>query len=133
MSIPTSEFRIRAATPDEIAEFQSQYDHDAPTVLEMDLAERGQEILAMGGFASKHGRVWAVLTVMDGAERYGVRLVRRVLQRLRAHGETVYVQCDGDYAERLLKLLGFMPTNEVTVDADGQTQLRIWQWVGQNG
>lgn len=87
------------------------------------------EIVGMGGFARQHDRLWVFLNVRQEAKRHGFRIVRRLMRRLHEKNETVFIQCDGDYAVRFLRLLGFEPTNEVITDMrDEGNFLRIWKW-----
>jgi hypothetical protein len=121
-----SNFTIRRADRRDIeAYFDDLSDH----VEEADIALAGDEVVGMGGFSRKHGRLWVFLNVEPSARRFGFRIARALMRRLRARNETVFIQCDGDYAARFLKLLGFKPTDEMITDMrDGTTNLRIWQW-----
>lgn len=90
------------------------------------------EIVGMGGFArlhDRHDRLWVFLNVMPGAKKHGFRIVRRLMRKLHERNETVFIQCDGDYATRFLRLLGFEPTDEMITDMrDESNSLRVWKW-----
>lgn len=106
--------------PDEMAEFY--HERLNPYMLKVD--GRG---IAVGGFATDAGgRVWAWLdTRPDRMEGHGRAIVRAIRRQLEAAGATVYVQCDSAKfatAERLLRLLGFEPTDGVLENRE------IWIW-----
>ena len=126
MLTPTSDLEIRAATPVEIAAY---HDDLAKHVIEADVAIVGNRIVGMGGFCELDGRHWVVLNVEPEARLYGVRIVRSLLRKLHTVERTVFIQCDGGRAERLVRLLGFVPTDEFITDMRTETtQLRIWKW-----
>jgi hypothetical protein len=119
-------FSIRRATRGEIEAF---LDDCAEHADEADAAVLNGRIIAMGGFSTKGSRRFVFLNFTGEARRYGYRITRALLRRLRARGETVFIQCDGDYADRFLRFLGFTPTDEMMTDMrDGITQLRVYQW-----
>jgi hypothetical protein len=121
-----SSLLVRPATR---AEIEAYHDDLSCHVEDAGVALYNGEIIAMGGFARKHDRIWVTLDLEDSARRFGLRLVRAMQRGLRARGETVFIQCDGDHAERLLRILGFVPTDEAITDMrDGKTFLRIWKW-----
>lgn len=126
LAAPDREFEIRSASRDDIEAYLGEL---ADQVDEADIALAGDKAIGMGGFARKHGRLWVFLDVEPAARRFGFRIVRALLRRLHDRNETVFIQCDGDYAIRFLKLLGFEPTDETITDMrNGTTNLRIWQW-----
>jgi hypothetical protein len=98
---------------------------------EIEAAIVGNEIVGMGGFARHHShdRLWVFLNVMPEARAYGFQIVRRMMRKLHEKNETVFVQCDGEYAVRFLRLLGFEPTDEMITDMRNEGNfLRIWKW-----
>ena len=86
-------------------------------------------MIAMCGYVPVQDRTFAFLEYVY--PRYGASVVRAMRHGLRSHGKTIYVQCDDRHqtAARLLKILGFTPTDEEMTDArqDGAT-LRVWKW-----
>ena len=129
MSIPMNKLEIRPASTEEaetfLGEFLCHWE-------EVEAAIVDSEIVGMGGFArlhDHHDRLWAFLNVMPGARMNGFRIARRLMRKLHDRNETVFIQCDGDYATRLLRLLGFEPTDEVIADMrDEANFLRVWKW-----
>lgn len=121
-----SDLQIRPAGRDEIAGFLGECAGHAE---EADAAVLDGEIIAMGGFSSKDGRRFVFLNFTAEARRFGYRIARAMLRKLHEKNQTVFIQCDGDYAEKFLRFLGFTPTDELMTDMrDGTTQLRVWAW-----
>lgn len=124
------ECEVRPATADEIEVYLGKF---ASVVATAQVALAGGAVRAIGGLANEAetGRVWGFLNVKDGAERFGVRVVRALLRGLKDWNGTVFVQCDElPSAERLLNVLGFKPTDETRLDAErGEPKvLRVWTW-----
>jgi hypothetical protein len=107
---------IRRALP---SDFNKWYG----TAIEMYVLEREGELLAIGGlYRHRDGRTFAVLDVSDDAS--GLRLVWWVRRWLRQHDRPIYAACWGwryTQAPRLLKILGFVATDEVQPD-----RKRVW-------
>ena len=120
---------IRPASTEEaetfLGEFQCHWE-------EIEAAIVVGEIVGMGGFArhpDHRERLWVFLNVMPEARMYGFRIVRRLMRKLHEKNETVFIQCDGDYAMRILRMLGFEPTDEMITDMRNEgNYLRIWKW-----
>lgn len=93
---------------------------------------RGQSVIGMGGIAKLHDgdpRLWAWLDVVPMTARDGLAAVRTIRAFLHELNQDVYLQCDGDFAERMLRLLGFEPTDETKTDyRTGMTQKGVWIW-----
>ena len=79
-------------------------------------------IHAFGGMMRRpDGRIWAWIDTRPGVRP--VQFVKAVRAALRSCGETVYVPCESNKfptAEKLLRLLGFTPTEETHND------MRVW-------
>lgn len=78
--------------------------------------ESDGEILAIGGVLERKGRIWAFVDVKEAlGPRAGLIVMRALLRHLRTIAEPVYIACDEGFetAPRLLKALGFRPTEEM--------------------
>jgi hypothetical protein len=82
-------------------------------------------IYAIGGMMRRpDGRVWAWIDTRPGVNP--VQFVKAAKAALRSSSETVYVPCESNKfptAEKLLRLLGFTPTEETHND------MRVWAWL----
>lgn len=82
-------------------------------------------IHAFGGMMRRpDGRLWAWIDTRPGVRP--VQFVKAVKAALRSSGETVYVPCESNKfptAEKLLRLLGFVPTEET------HNEMRVWAWL----
>lgn len=112
---------VRPLNSHELMQFYAPETHYEGLVVE------GGEVLAVGGIAPIGARLWGFLNVKP--EVVGMRwtLIRSIRARLKtlAHRAAVYAPCEtaaSPNAERLLRLLGFVPTDEFVDD------LRVWVW-----
>lgn len=121
---------IRPATPEEFAALCGPVEVDAIDAM---AAVRDGAVVAIGGTATKDGRTWVFLDVTPAARTAGLDILRALKRGLHDRNETVFCQCNARMhasAERLMRWLGFEPTEEYRIDrraADG-AQLRIWTW-----
>ena len=75
--------------------------------------------IAMGAVARVNGAPWAILRVSGDVSGYGMRIVRALRAGLDGIEEPVRTLCHVDLypeAPRLLRLLGFVPTQETYDD-----------------
>ena len=81
-------------------------------------------IYAIGGMMRRpDGRLWAWIDTRPGVKP--VQFIKAVRAALRSSSETVYVPCESNKfatAEKLLRLLGFRPTEET------HNEMRVWAW-----
>lgn len=95
---------VREATP---AEMVYAYDIISWIALEND------NLVAAGGFRRDKGRLWGFLDVFSevGSGLSVVRAAKRIVEKVK---EPIYAMCDHELesAPRLLRLLGFSPTDE---------------------
>jgi hypothetical protein len=109
---------IRPATAADIAAFYG-------AVQSLHVAMVAGRPVALGGFVEEEGRLWVFLDVRDGAAAHGASIVRALRRELRQANRTVFAPCNAGRfprAERLLRLLGFEPTEETRHD------MRVWTW-----
>lgn len=129
---------IRPASRQEISAF---YPKSPITPLDAEVAIVDGEPIAMGGVVREplaagtlledDAPLIAFLDVRKQTGPLGVKAVLAMRRGLKRHGVKVLVQCDADHptAERLLRLLGFKPTDKLRADArERGHKLRIWQW-----
>src|SRR5262245_5751750 len=109
---------IRPATAADIAAFYG-------AVQSLHVAMAAGRPVALGGFVEEEGRLWVFLDVRDGAAAHGAAIVRALRRELREANRTVFAPCNAGRfprAQRLLRLLGFEPTEETRHD------MRVWKW-----
>ena len=89
--------------------------------------------VAIAGYVPWEGRLWVCFEVFKRGTACGAAMVRALQKGLEYHNRTCVVQCDDKpTAPRLLRLLGFTPTEDFRVSAKNElTPLRIWQWQTQ--
>lgn len=87
--------------------------------------ERDGTICACGGMFPRDGRLWAFFDVLANVtSREAIEIVRGVRRVVREAKAPVYVLCDDENyatAPRLLKVLGFEPTEEISNNS------RVWK------
>lgn len=87
------------------------------------------EPIALAGFQIRDGRTWVYLDLPETATVHRIRVVRAALRGLIDRNETVYAPCAVHIhagAERLLRWLGFNPTDETVASYRGE--MRVWVW-----
>lgn len=109
---------IRRAT---VADYMAFFHGELPSWT----AVHNGEVVAMGGFVERSNRCFAYFNVKQGgvSPAVGATVFRAVLRHLRAVKGSVYVTCDAlefPGAERLLRVLGFKPTEE------WDNNMRVW-------
>lgn len=132
---------IRPATAEDELAFFGRHD---PAVRDLRCAVVDGEIVAMSGLMrdpsyygslfEDEGRWIGFLTLKPGAAPLGWPAVVAIRQFLRTQTETIIVQHDDlePKAERLLKVLGFQPTDEFKPHFLEKTRkLRTWAWQPQ--
>lgn len=80
--------------------------------------------LCFSGFWHHSGRLWGFLHVFDNTVP-PLSLVRVMKKKIEEVEGDVYAMCDDRHhpsAPRLLKLLGFVPTEEMA------SHMRVWKW-----
>jgi len=133
--------QIRAATAEEEKAFFGRND---PSVRDLRCAVIGDKVVAMSGVMrdpryygsvfEEDGRWIGFLSLAEEAPLLGWPAVVAMRQFLKSQTEPVVVQHDHDEpkAERLLRVLGFVPTEEIIPDfRDPSRRLRTWQWQPQ--
>lgn len=93
----------------------------------------GKPIAMVMATRDADGRLWAWFQVREEARSRGVAIARALLRGLHLQNETVYVACNTEgypAAERLLRFLGFVPTefNSTGIMPGANTAMRVWQW-----
>lgn len=88
----------------------------------------GQPV-AMVSLYRMEERLWAMMSLMRPPPlKARVSIVRELRKGLRGIGEPVWVAAQTEASERLLRLVGLIPTAETMgVRADGSAR-RVWQW-----
>jgi hypothetical protein len=118
--------KIRPATRAEIESFYGDY---AGFMDHVHAAIEGNRILAMGGLSHQDGKCWGSLDIRERPQSGVFGLVKALIRGIKAAGGPVYVQCNDDSADRFLRLIGFIPTNNLQPDMrDGTRQLRVYKW-----
>lgn len=107
---------IRPARADEVVAFY------ATQVTPYWTAVADGELVAMGRIIEVDGRAWAFFNVRPVTSKSGVAIVRAVRRGLIEAQRTVHVQAENEDAGRLLRILGFTPTDET---ANGK---QVWRW-----
>ncbi len=129
-------FDIRPATHHEAAGLMRSFVFATECV---HVATIDGKAVALGGLASPtfantllDDEVWGYFEVMAEAGVYANRIIRYMRGIMDQSGhETILIQCDDDHATapKLLKLLGFKPTDQLREDQrDNQQSLRVWKW-----
>lgn len=129
---------IREPTPEEEKAFFGNCD---PAIRDLKCAVIGGAVVAMAGVIrdpryygsifEEDGRWVGFLQLAPGAAPLGVNAVIAMRRYLEAQTEPIIVQWDDAYptAEKLLRVLGFSPTQEFMPDyRDTSRKLRVWQW-----
>jgi hypothetical protein len=94
------------------------------------LVANGSVVIGLGGLAEVKDdpRLWAFLDVMPMNPKNGLKVIRALQNGLRDAGREAAIQCDGDFAERLLTAIGFEKTDEVRKDWRTGEPRRVWTW-----
>ena len=97
---------VRPATPADFIAYCGE-------LVETHALEHDGRLLAISVIMRQSGRLWATLDVRPGVNALVlVRAIRAARSRL---GEPIYVECQShayETAERLLRIIGFVPTQE---------------------
>jgi hypothetical protein len=106
---------LRPALPDD---WRGYYGEPvAQTALEIDGA-----VCAIGLVRRQEGRLWGTLDTRPGVK--ALTMIRAIRNIISAYDEPVYVECQSykhATAERLLKAIGFAPTEE------WRNGMRVWR------
>lgn len=129
---------IREPTPAEEAAFFGGND---PAIRDLRCATIGGTVVAMAGVIrdpryygsvfEEDGRWIGFLQLAPDAALLGVHAVIAMRRYLETQTEPIIVQWDDAYptAEKLLRVLGFTPTDEFMPDyRDISKKLRVWLW-----
>lgn len=129
---------IRPATPAEEREF---FAHNDPCIRDLMAGLIDGAVVAMAGVMrdpryhgsifEEDGRWIGFLQLAPGAAPLGPKPVRAMQRYLKTQAEAIIVLCDETQpkAERLLKILGFTPTDHYEADFRLPTRkLRSWTW-----
>ncbi len=81
------------------------------------------EAAALGAIKPIGDRAWVMLDLAPAAKAHGARVARSLRRYFHDRNDTFYAVCGFPEAERLLTLVGFVPTEETV--AGGK---RVWQW-----
>lgn len=73
-------------------------------------------------------RFWAVFDTQHMTPQIGAKTVRAVNRFLHEFNQDVFIQCDGPFAARFLKLLGFRRTMECRNDVRTNEPKEVWLW-----
>ena len=129
---------IRQATPEEIEAFYPKnpmfpIEAHGAFVDGKPIAMAGilREPLYYGTLVEDLGGLIGFLDVREKTDGLGANAIRAIRRWLRDRNETITVQCDDGFpgAERLLRLLGFQPTEDKRADEREKGQrLRMWTW-----
>jgi hypothetical protein len=94
------------------------------------LVVNGSVVVGLGGLAEVKDdpRLWAFLDVVPMSPKNGLKVVRALLKGLKEIGREAAIQCDGDFAERLLSVIGFKKTDEVRKDWRTGEPRGVWTW-----
>lgn len=94
------------------------------------LMRNEREALGVGGFfeVPDDPRLWGFLDGVPMTPRQGLQVITALKAQLKSFGRDVFVQCDGDFAARLLKALGFEPTKETRADRRNGQEKEVWIW-----
>ena len=134
-----SRVEIRPASPDEMKSFY--YGVRIQEVSDVYGAFVDGECIGMSGIMrdpayfgtlwEEEGRMIGFLDIRANHPGLGVRAVRAIRSYLCTRNHAIYVQCDTNtvpQAERLLRLLGFSPTEEMETDMRNKKSVRVWKW-----
>jgi hypothetical protein len=129
---------IRDATPEEERAF---FAHNDPCIRDLKAGIEDGKVVAMAGVIrdpryhgsmfEEDGRWVGFLQLAPDVPPLGAKPVLAMRQYLKVQAEDIIVMCDETLpkAERLLKVLGFLPTNELQADfRQPSRKLRIWAW-----
>ena len=129
---------IRRATPEDERAF---FAHNDPCIRDLFAGIEDGKVIAMAGVIrdpryhgsmfEEMGRWIGFLQLADDVPPLGARAVHAMRAYLKRQTEDIIVQCSDVHpkAERLLTLLGFIPTEEfMPVFRHPERKLRIWQW-----
>lgn len=129
---------IRDATSEDERAFFGAND---PTIRDLRCAVIGDTVVAMAGVIrdprvcgsifEEDGRWIGFLQLAPGAAPLGVNAVIAMRRYLESQTEPIIVQWDDAYptAEKLLRVLGFTPTDEFIPDFRNiSRKLRVWLW-----
>lgn len=131
---------IREPTPEEERAFFGTND---PAIRDLRCAVIGGQVAAMcgvirdprfyGSIFEEDGRWVGFLQLAPDAAPLGAMAVVAMRHYLKTQTEPIIVQWDDAYptAEKLLRVLGFTPTNEFLPDftnPNSPRKLRVWQW-----
>jgi len=129
---------IRDATPQEERAFFGSND---PTIRDLRCAVTGDTVVAMAGVIrdprfcgsifEEDGRWIGFLQLAPDAAPLGVHAVIAMRRYLETQTEPIIVQWDDAYptAEKLLRVLGFTPTDEFIPDFRNiSRKLKVWLW-----
>ncbi len=129
---------IREPTPEEERAFFGTND---PSIRDLRCAEVAGQVVAMcgvmrdpryyGSIFEEDGRWIGFLELAPGAAPLGAMAVVAMRHFLKTQAEPIIVQWDDalPQAEKLLRVLGFSPTEECIADFRNPTRkLRIWLW-----
>ncbi len=130
---------IRPATPTEIKEFY--HGIRVQEIVDAFGAFADDECLGIGGTIrdpsyfgtlwEEDGRMIGFLDVRKKTKNLGIQAIMAMRKYLRSRPYDTYVQCDSNtvaQAERLLRLLGFAPTEEEEIDMRNKQAVRVWKW-----
>ena len=129
---------IRDLTPEEEKAF---FGHRDPAIRDMQCAEIDGKVVAVcgvirdpryyGSIFEEDGRWIGFFQVAPDAPSVGAMAVVAMRQYLKRQTEPIIVQWDDAYptAEKLLRVLGFTPTEEFMPDyRETSRKLRVWTW-----
>lgn len=129
---------IRPATAEDEREF---FAHNDSAIRDLFAGVVDGKVIAMAGVIrdprfhgsmfEEMGRWIGFLQLADGVPPLGARAVHVMRSYLKQQTEDIIVQCEDSFpkSERLLRLLGFKPTEELMpVFRQPGRKLRVWIW-----
>jgi hypothetical protein len=129
---------IREPTPEEEVAF---FGYNDPAIRDLRCAVIGSQVVAMAGVIrdpryygsifEEDGRWIGFLQLASDAPKLGAMAVVAMRHYLKSQTDPIIVQWDDSYptAEKLLRVLGFIPTEEFMASLRHPSQkLRIWLW-----
>lgn len=129
---------IRRATAEDEREF---FAHNDPCIRDLYAGIENGNVIAMAGvirdpryhgsMLEEMGRWIGFLQLADDVLPLGARAVHAMRAYLKQQTEDIIVQCEDALpkSERLLRLLGFQPTEEfMPVFRHPERKLRVWLW-----
>jgi len=132
---------IRDATPEEVKAFYGQRTRGLVDIFGAFDGDRCIGLCGVmrdprfqGSIFEEQGRLIAFLNVADVPKHFGIWIIKGIADYLKKQTEPVFVQCEDNrypQAERLLRVVGFKPTDEFWADfRDPSQKLRLWKWQG---